>query len=155
MELIPEGYTKQDIKAREKIIKSFYAQWISEHPDKKIWNENLGAFINIKYLSINETYEKAARNYESTLAVLHLTDILESAIKVSEKPSKREVKNQKQFEKMIVMRLGCVKMIVGLQRSSKEYVQYCVSVPTDPKNKATTKSDGLLWWWRLETAQRP
>ena len=139
MELIPKGYTKQDINAREKIIKSFYAQWISEHPDKKIWNENLGAFINIKYLSINETYEKAARNYESTLAVLHLTDILESAIKVREKPTKREVKNQKQFEKMIIMRLGCVKMIVGLQRSSKEYVQYCITVPKDPKKQSHHK----------------
>lgn len=139
MELIPKGYTKQDINAREKIIKSFYAQWISEHPDKKIWNENLGAFINIKYLSINETYEKAARNYESTIAVLHLTDILESAIKVREKPTKREVKNQKQFEKMIIMRLGCVKMIVGLQRSSKEYVQYCITVPKDPQKQSHHK----------------
>ena len=33
---IPAGTRKEDIKAREKIIKDFYAKWISEHPDKKI-----------------------------------------------------------------------------------------------------------------------
>ena len=30
---IPAGTRKEDIKAREKIIKDFYAKWISEHPD--------------------------------------------------------------------------------------------------------------------------
>ena len=35
---IPTGTRKEDIKVREKIIKNFYAKWISEHPDKKIWN---------------------------------------------------------------------------------------------------------------------
>lgn len=35
---IPTGTSKEDIKVREKIIKDFYARWISEHPDKKIWN---------------------------------------------------------------------------------------------------------------------
>lgn len=33
---IPKGRTKDDIKIREKLIKDFYAQWISEHPDKKV-----------------------------------------------------------------------------------------------------------------------
>ena len=32
---IPAGRTKEDIKAREKLIKDFYAQWIAEHPEKK------------------------------------------------------------------------------------------------------------------------
>ena len=38
---IPAGHTKEDIKAREKLIKDFYAQWIAEHPEKKIWNRRL------------------------------------------------------------------------------------------------------------------
>lgn len=67
---IPAGTRKEDIKAREKIIKDFYAKWISEHPDKKIWNEVLQDYICVKYQSINKTYNKAARRYESTLAVL-------------------------------------------------------------------------------------
>ena len=52
---IPAGHTKEDIKAREKLIKDLYAQWIAEHPEKKIWNRSLGAFVNVKFLSINET----------------------------------------------------------------------------------------------------
>ena len=140
MEQIPSGHTRQEIKAREKLIKDFYAQWISEHPDKKVWNRDQGVFIKVKFLSINETCEKAARNYESTLAVLRLNELLEGAVKIGEQPAKRNVENQKQFEKMIIMKYGDVKLTLGLQRSTKEYVQYCVTVPTAPDiNKATTK----------------
>ena len=77
---IPKGRTKDDIKIREKLIKDFYAQWISEHPDKKVWNRDLGTFIYVKFLSINETYEKSARDYNSTLAVFRLTEILEKQL---------------------------------------------------------------------------
>ena len=103
---VPLGNSKEDIRAREKLIKDFYAKWISQHPDKKVWNKNLGAFINVKFLSINETYEKASRNYESTLAVFRLSEILESAVLVSEKPAKRNSRNQKQFEKLLMMKHG-------------------------------------------------
>ena len=138
---IPKGRTKAGIKAREKLIKDFYAQWISKHPDKKVWNRDMGVFIRVKFISINETYEKAAHNYESTLAVFCLTEILESAVKVGEKPTDPNTRNQKPFEKMIVLKYGDVKLMVGLQSSNKEMVQYCVTVPQKPtpKNKATTR----------------
>lgn len=141
MDYIPKGRTKDDIKAREKFIKDFYSQWISEHPEKKIWNNNLGAFIHVKFLSINETYEKAARNYESTLAVFRLTEILENAVIIGEKATNRMTRNQKQFEKLIILKHGEVKLTVGLQRSTQEMVQYCITVPQKPdtKNKATTE----------------
>ena len=71
---VPTGRTKEEIKVREQLIKDFYAWWIAEHPDKKIFNHSLGRYICVKFLSINETYEKAARSYESTLAVLRLTE---------------------------------------------------------------------------------
>ena len=100
---IPTGRTKEDIKVREKLIKDFYAQWIAAHPDKKVWNKSLGAFINVKFLSINETYEKASRSYESTCAVFRLTEILEQAVKTGEKPAKQNTRNQKQFEKLLIM----------------------------------------------------
>ena len=139
----PRGHTKEEIKAREKLIKDFYAQWISEHPDKKIWNQNLGTFINVKFLSINETYEKAARNYESTLAVFRLTEILAGAEKIGELPAKRNTRNQKQFERLVVMKYGEVKLTVGLQRSNQELVQYCITVPNNPdKTKPSPKDDG-------------
>ena len=114
---IPVGHTKEDIKAREKLIKDFYAQWIAKHPEKKIWNRSLDAFINVKFLSINETYEKASRSYESTLAVFRLTEILEGAVKTGELPAKRNTRNQKQFEKLFIMKYRDVKLTVGLQRS--------------------------------------
>ena len=138
---IPKGRTKDEIKAREKLIKDFYSQWISENPEKKIWNNNLGAFIHVKFLSINETYEKAARNYESTLAVFRLTEILENAVIIGEKATNRMTRNQKQFDKLIILKHGEVKLTVGLQRSTQEMVQYCITVPQKPdtKNKATTE----------------
>ena len=130
---IPAGHTKEDIKAREKLIKDFYAQWIAEHPEKKIWNQSLGAFINVKFLSINETYEKASRSYKSTLAVFRLTEILEGAVKTGEQPAKRNTRNQKQFDKLLIMKYGEVKLTVGLQRSNQDLVQYCITVPQQPK----------------------
>lgn len=76
---IPQGITKEDIKAREKVIKDFYAHWISENPKKKVWNDNLQDYILVKFISINETYNKAARRYESTLAVFRLTEVLQKS----------------------------------------------------------------------------
>lgn len=138
---IPKGRTKDDIKIREKLIKDFYAQWISEHPDKKVWNRDLGTFIYVKFLSINETYERAARDYKSTLAVFHLTEILENAVRIDEKATNRKTKNQKLFEKLIILKYGEVKLTVGLQRSTQEMVQYCITAPNElgSKNKATTE----------------
>ena len=138
---IPKGRTKDDIKVREKLIKDFYAQWISEHPEKKVWNHNLGTFIYVKFLSINETYEKAARDYKSTLAIFCLTETLENAVMIDEKATNRKTQNQKQFEKLIILKYGEVKLTVGLQRSTQEMVQYCISVPNElgAKNKATTE----------------
>ena len=126
---IPKGRTKEEIKVREQLIKDFYAQWISEHPDKKVFNLDLGRYVCVKFLSINETYEKAARNYESTLAVFQLTEILQKAKLVEELPTKRNTRNQKQFEKLLVMQYKNIKLIIGIQRSNQDLVQYCITVP--------------------------
>ena len=139
MEDIPQGHTKEDIKARERIIKDFYASWIAEHPTKQVMNVCLGKPINVKFLSINETYEKASRNYDSTLAVLRLTEILRNAVLIDELPAKRNTRNQKQFEKLLVMKYENIKLTVGLQRSNQDLVQYCITVPQQmpqTKNKA-------------------
>ena len=130
---IPTGRTKEEIRMREQLIKDFYAQWIAEHPDKKVLNIALGKYISVKFLSINETYEKASRSYESTLAVFRLTEILQNATLVEELPAKRNTRNQKQFEKLLVMRFENVKLTVGLQRSNQDLVQYCITVPQMPK----------------------
>ncbi len=116
MKDIPKGRSKEDIKSREQIIKDFYAQWIAENPTKQIMNIFLKKHIKVKFLSINETYEKASRNYESTVAVLRLSDILQNAILVDEKPAKRNTRNQKQFEKLLILKLGNIKRLSGFTR---------------------------------------
>ena len=124
---IPTGTRKEDIKVREKIIKNFYAKWISEHPDKKIWNEDLQDYICVKYQSINETYNKAARRYESTLAVFRLTEVLEKALLKEERQTKPDDKNQKPYSKLLIMLYDGIKLTVGVQKSTQEKVQYCLT----------------------------
>ena len=124
---IPTGTRKEDIKVREKIIKNFYAKWISEHPDKKIWNEDLQDYICVKYQSINETYNKAARRYESTLAVFRLTEVLEKAVLKEERQTKPDDKNQKPYSNLLIMLYDGIKLTVGVQKSTQEKVQYCLT----------------------------
>ena len=126
---IPMGRSKEEIKIREKLIKDFYAKWIGDNPTKKVWNKTLNNYIVVKYLSINETYNKAARSYESTKAVFRLSEILEKALFVEELPTKPNNNNQKGFSKMIIMRHGNVKLTVGCQRTTSENVQYSITVP--------------------------
>lgn len=138
---IPKGRTKEEIRTREQIIKDFYAKWIAEHPDKKVFNTVLGKYICVKFLSINETYEKASRSYESTLAVFRLTEILQNAMFVEELPAKRNTRNQKQFEKILVMQHENIKLTVGLQRSNQDLVQYCITVPQKPVQTKPSTQD--------------
>lgn len=126
---IPIGRTRNEIKMREKAIKAFYAKWISENPEKKVWNKNLNGYILVKFISINETYEKAARIYESTKAVFRLTEILKNAQLISEQPTKANNKNQKSFSKILIMNYENIKLTVGYQTKTLENVQYSITVP--------------------------
>ena len=76
---IVTGSTKEDYLARKKFISDFYVNWIVANTTKQIFNKSLNSFIEVKYLSINETAGKAAYNYKSTVAVTFLTEILENA----------------------------------------------------------------------------
>ena len=124
---IPQGNSREEVKLRDQIIKDFYAGWIAENPEKKMWNEDLQDYILVKYLSITETAEKAARQYESTLAVMRLSELLIKSKKVAEVPPKKGTKNQKPFLKMYIMQLDNIKMTVGLQKSTGDKVQYCIT----------------------------
>ena len=124
---IPQGNSREEVKLRDQIIKDFYAGWIAENPEKKMWNEDLQDYILVKYLSITETAEKAARQYESTLAVISLSELLTKSRKVAEVPPKKGTKNQKPFLKMYIMQLDNIKMTVGLQKSTGDKVQYCIT----------------------------
>jgi len=124
---IPAGCSREDVRSRDKAIKDFYAKWISENPDKKIWNENLQDFILVKFISIQETAEKAARKYESTIVVFRLTELLKYSIKVAEVPIKSGTQNQKPFLKLLIMQLDDIKITVGVQKTTGDKVQYCIT----------------------------
>ena len=124
---IPKGKTREEIKARERIIKDFYARWVSQNPSKSVWNKSLKAEIKVKGLSYNETVEHAARSYESTVAVFQLTEILSKAVKVSSCPKKQDDHNQKGFSRVVIMRFKNIRLVVGYQKSKGEYVQYSIS----------------------------
>ena len=123
----PQGNSREEVKLRDQMIKDFYAGWIAENPEKKMWNDDLQDYILVNYLSITETAEKAARQYESTLAVMRLSELFTKSKKVAEVPPKKGTKNQKPFLKMYIMQLDNIKMTVGLQKSTGDKVQYCIT----------------------------
>lgn len=129
---IPQGESIEEIKTREQVIYQFYKQWKLDNPTQRKYNLSLKDYINIRQISIVETAEHAAKTYLSTLAVLQLDAILTNAKKVAVVRTKIRSQNQNQFEKMIVMGYQCVgigtiKMTVGIKRSNKEKVQYCIT----------------------------
>ena len=70
------------------------------------------------------------------MAVFRLTEILQNATFVEELPAKRNTRNQKQFEKLLVMQYQNIKLTVGLQRSNQNLVQYCITVPQESKKQS-------------------
>ena len=129
---IPEDNSIDSIKTREKIIRDFYREWKEQNPSQRKCNLFLKEYINIRMVPIVETSEHAAKNFLSTLAVLQLDAILAGAKKVSIQKTKSGNKNQKPFERIMVMEyeqafIGKVKMTVGIRRRTKEKVQYCIT----------------------------
>ena len=130
--MIPEDNSLERIKTRETIIRNFYREWKEKNPSQRKYNVSLKEYINIRMVSIVETSEHAAKNYLSTLAVLQLDAILSGARKVSIQKTKPGNKNQKPFERIMIMEyelafIGKVKMTVGIRRRTQEKVQYCIT----------------------------
>jgi hypothetical protein len=124
---IPKGNSREDNKARKQIIKDFYASWIAAHPDKKVWNMDLQAYVHVKFRSINETAGQASKSYESTREVLRLSEILSGAKLVKTVSPKKDDENQKPYSEILIMRHKGATLIVGKQKSTNDYVQYCIS----------------------------
>jgi len=124
---IPNGDSKEDKIARKKIIKDFYARWISANPDKRVWNQSLNAFIYVKGRSINETSGQASTTYESTWEVFRLTEILSHATLTKIMTPKRDSVNQKPYSEILIMKQKRALLVVGKQETTGEYVQYCIS----------------------------
>lgn len=130
---IPLGDTKEEKKQRKQFIKDFYRLWETINPSKKVFNKSLNDFINVRYISVDETAGQASHRYISTLAIMFLTEILENAIqKGAPKNTDSTKENQKGFEKIITMEyrkktFGIIKLTVGVKRGTKEKIQYCVT----------------------------
>ena len=78
--------------------------------------------------------------YLSTLVVLQLDAILTNAWLVKTVPSKQNTKNQRSFERMLIMEYICtgvgrIKMTVGVRRSDKTKIQYCITAIDTSKIK--------------------
>jgi len=127
------GDTKEDKKQRKLFIKDFYRYWEANNPTKKVFNKSLNDFINVRYISVDETAGHASHRYISTLAVSFLSEILEKAAKKgTPKNADPKKKTQKGFEKIILMEydkkdFGVIKLTVGVKRGTKEKIQYCVT----------------------------
>ena len=60
---IPKGSSKDDIMIRKQIIYDFYQSWKLHHPELRMYNQSLREYINIRYVSIDETCAHASKNY--------------------------------------------------------------------------------------------
>lgn len=129
---IPIDDSIESIKARKKVIYDFYQEWKYVNPLMRRYNLSLKDYINIRHVSIDETSAHASKKYLSTLAVLQLDAILTYAKRIKITKSKAGIKNQKMFEKMIVMEYDCpgigvVKLTVGVRKTTHEKIQYCIT----------------------------
>ena len=130
---IPTGDSPEDKRARHKLILSFYHQWKRRNPEAKRYNFSLKDYINIKNVSLTETAGHASLTYLSTLAVLQLDAILTNAVFIEKVHANQKKQNQNKFESMLRMEYRCVgigliKLLVGVKRSDKTKVQYCITV---------------------------
>jgi hypothetical protein len=133
---IPKGWEKSDFKARENIVWAMLGRWLSKNPLKRKKNADLNDYIYLRFDGMQETVNKAARSYKSTLAVFELDYILANAIKIG--TDKPKSKRQEKFIEMLVMNADTpvflpyfvkVKMLVGITKQKKDAkkIQYSIT----------------------------
>ena len=129
---VPVGDSAEDRRERSRLIRQFYYQWLNRNDSRKVFNRSLNDYIHVKYISVNETAGHASLRYLSTLAVLQLDAILPNAVLKESKPIHQGTKNQKGFNRMLIMEYSCpaigiVRLTVGQKRSDGAKVQYCIT----------------------------
>ena len=133
---IPKGWEKEDIKARENIVWAMLGKWLSKNPLKRKKNADLEDYIYLRFDGMQETVNKAARSYKSTMAVFELDFILSNAIKIG--TDKPKSKRQEVFAEMLIMNVDTpaflpyfdkVKMLVGItkQKKNAKKIQYSIT----------------------------
>ena len=143
---VPTGNTTEDRRNRQEIIKQFYFYWKRRNPDLCKYNIDLGEMIYVNHTSLVETAGRASLTYLSTLAVLQLDAILQNAkLRFVDKP-KPAIKQQVKFEKMLGMDYSCpgigdIRLMVGVRKSDKTKIQYCVTAMTPVLRKKKGSHD--------------
>jgi hypothetical protein len=133
---IPKGNEKEDLKARETVIWAMLGKWLSQNPLKRKKNIDLQDFIYLRFDGMQETVNKAARNFKSTMAIYSLDYILENAVKSSTDLPKS--KRQSKFAEMLIMYANTndyipyfekIKMLVGVTKQKKDArkIQYSIT----------------------------
>ena len=134
--VIPKGKNKVDVKARENIVWAMLGRWLSKNPLKRKKNIDLEDYIYLRFDGMQETVNKAARNYKSTMAVFELDFLLTNATKIG--TDKPQSKRQEKFAEMIIMNVNTpiflpyfdrVKMMVGVTKQKKDAkkIQYSIT----------------------------
>jgi len=134
--IIPKGKEKDSIKARENVVWAMLGKWLSKNPLKRKKNIDLEDYIYLRFDGMQETVNKAARNYKSTMAICELDFILAYATKIG--TDKPQSKRQEKFSKMIIMNANTyaflpyfdkVKMLVGItkQKTNAKKIQYAIT----------------------------
>ena len=129
---VPVGDSTEDRRERNRLIRQFYYQWLNRNDSRKVFNRSLNDYIYVKYISVNETAGHASLRYLSTLAALQLDAILPNAVLKESKPIHQGTKNQKGFNRMLIMEYSCpaigiVRLTVGQKRNDGAKVQYCIT----------------------------
>jgi len=134
--LIPKGQEKTCIKSRENVIWAILSRWLSGNLLKRKKNIDLDDYIYLRFDGMQETVNKAARSYKSTMALFQLDFILANAIKVG--ADKPKSKRQKKFSEIIIMNVSTpgflpyfdkIKMLVGItkQKKNAKKIQYSIT----------------------------
>lgn len=121
---IPMGVSTEAFKLRQKIITNFWIQLKEKYPElneRKVYNENLKEYIYIVHRSFEEAMKHSASTYQSTIAFLHIEEILTKARPVARVATKTDDKNQKDYMQMLIMTcelagIGRIKLVVGISR---------------------------------------
>jgi len=133
---IPKGAEREDLKEREKIVWAMIKSWLAQNPTKCKKNIDLNDEIYLRFDGMQETVNKAARNYKSTMAIYDIDFILESAKKIGTDIPKS--KRQEKFREIIIMTAKTdkflpyfdkIKMLVGITKQKKDAkkIQYSIT----------------------------
>ena len=134
--IIPKGREKADIKTRENIVWAMLGKWLSKNPLKRKKNADLDDYIYLRFDGMQETVNKAARSYKSTMAVFELDFILANATKTGSDIPKS--KRQEKFVEMFIMHVETsmfipyfdkIKMLIGITKQKKDAkkIQYSIT----------------------------